>query len=109
VPTSQKYPKSPLVFLASVAVLTISTLVVASAYFLQPNIESELKNKLIQNFTAVGLSNRNTTIKLSGRDVTLSGYVSTEHDAMKAEEVAKQVSGIREVNNQLMIKNQSTE
>lgn len=106
-PTRQKQPKSPLVFLASVAILTVATLVVASAYFLQPNIESELKGKLIQNFIAVGL--RNTNIKLSGRDVTLSGFVLSFNDAVKAEEIAKHVSGVREVNNQLMIKKQSSE
>jgi len=102
-----KRPKSPLIFLSTMAVLIVSTLVVASAYFLKPTIESELANRLIQRFSVKGFVD--TQIKISGRDVTLLGYVSDETEAQEAETIAKQVSGIREVENKLVIKTYSTE
>ncbi len=104
---NNKRPKSPLIFLTTMAVLIVSTLVVASAYFLKPTIESELADRLIQRFSLKGLVD--TKIKISGRDVTLIGYVSDETEAQEAEAIAKQISGIREVENKLLIKTYSTD
>jgi predicted S18 family serine protease len=42
---TDRFAKSPLIFLFLVAVLVVSTLVVASDYFLRPQIEAGLKNK----------------------------------------------------------------
>ena len=102
----QGRPKSPLIFLSTMAILIIATLVVASAYFLKPNIESELKrelrHELARHLSVYDLLD--TRIKVSGRDVTLLGYVSTKKEAQQAEAIARQITGIREVENQLMIK-----
>nr|AJG37973.1 hypothetical protein [uncultured Gammaproteobacteria bacterium] len=42
---SPKSPKSPLIFLLLIGALVISTLVVASEYFLRPQIEAQLKKR----------------------------------------------------------------
>ena len=101
-PAPHKQAKSPLVFLITLAVLVVSTLVVASSYFLKPSIETELKNQLTKEILMLGLFN--PSIKISGRDVTLTGVVSKQSDVMKAENIARHVAGIREVSNQLVVK-----
>lgn len=106
-PKFNNSPKSPLVLLTTLGILVIATLVVASTYFLRPGIELELKNKLANNFAKAGLVN--TMINISGRDVTLNGAVPNKAEALKAENAAKEIWGIRQVNNQLLIKNQSIE
>ncbi len=105
--SSHHKPKSPLILLSVLAILTVATLVVASVYFLKPNIETELKIKLVQNFANVGLFD--TGIELSGRDVVLSGEVDTAKDVIKAERIANKILGIRAVTNHLVIKNQTIE
>jgi len=107
VPNSNKQAKSPFVFLVTLAVLVIATLVVATSYFLRPSIELELKNKLLNNFASLGFNN--TTIHISGRDITLHGAVKNKTEAMQAENTAKEIWGVREVDNQLLIKNHSIE
>ncbi len=99
--------KSPFVLLTSLGILVIATLVVASTYFLRPGIEYELKEKLLHDFANAGFVN--TSINVSGRDVTLRGNVQDKAEALKAENTAKQIWGIRQVDNQLLIKNQSVE
>ncbi len=44
---SGRLAKSPFIFLILIGILVISTLVVASEYFLRPQIESELKKNSI--------------------------------------------------------------
>lgn len=103
----QTRPKSPLIFLGCMAVLIVATLVVASAYFLKPSIESELEDRLIKHFSLKGFDE--TQIEVSGRDVTLLGYVSDKAEAQQAEAIAREVSGIRTVENNLLIKTYSNE
>ena len=43
----ERSAKSPLIFLLLIGILVISTLVVASEYFLRPQIESELAKSSI--------------------------------------------------------------
>ncbi len=43
----ERSTKSPLIFLLLIGILVISTLVVASEYFLRPQIESELAKNSI--------------------------------------------------------------
>lgn len=74
----------------------------ASTYFLQPNIESELKTQLQNQLSLSGLDG--ALINISGRDVILMGSVKNKSDATKAENVAKEVWGIRNVSNQILIK-----
>ncbi len=53
---SARFIKSPLIFLLLIGVLVISTLVVASEYFLRPQIEAELKKESIQHFAVTTTS-----------------------------------------------------
>lgn len=94
-------PKSVLLLLSILGVLVISTLVVISSYFLRPSIELDLKAKLIDNFSKAGVDN--SIIYVSGRDITLSGSVSSKADAKISENIAKSVWGVRQVNNSLLI------
>ncbi len=98
-----RFVKSPLVFLFLVSVLVVSTLVVASEYFLRPQIELELKQKITHRFAQVGLAK--TNIELSGRDVILNGSVKSKDAVMRAERATKEIWGIRQVDNQILIKN----
>lgn len=104
---SQQSAKSPFVLLTSLGILVIATLVVGTTYFLRPSIEHELKEKLLHNFANAGFVN--TIVNISGRDVTLHGNVQDKAEALKAENTAKETWGIRQVDNQLLIKNQSVE
>jgi len=47
---SARFIKSPLIFLLLMGVLVVSTLVVASEYFLRPQIEAELKKESTQHY-----------------------------------------------------------
>ncbi len=85
------------------AILVIATLVAASEYFLRPQIESELKQEITHSFVQAGLSVAD--IKLSGRDVTLNGAVASKFVAQKVENAAKQITGVRHINNQIIIQN----
>ncbi len=99
--SSDRFSKSPLIFLLLVAILVVATLVAASEYFLRPQIESELKQEITHNVAQAGLSI--TDIKLSGRDVTLNGAVSSKLTAQKIENTTKQVWGVRQIDNQIII------
>ena len=99
--SSNRFSKSPLIFLLLVAILVVATLVVASEYVLRPQIESELKQKITRSFTQAGLAVED--IKLSGRDVTLNGEVSSTMTAQKAENTTKQIWGVRQIDNQIII------
>ncbi|MEE9446126.1 MAG: BON domain-containing protein [Cocleimonas sp.] len=95
--------KSPLVLLLLLTILVISTLITASAYFLRPSIETEIKEKVIEKIEQKGLGNM--IVDVSGRDVTISGYVDTKEKSSKVEEISSEVQGVREINNKLLIKN----
>ena len=96
-------PKSPLVLLFLLTLLVVSTLVTASAYFLRPSIETEIKQKVTKKIEEKGVSNM--MVNVSGRDVTISGSVDTKEDSTKVEEMSSKVQGVREINNKLLIKN----
>jgi hypothetical protein len=49
----EQFTKSPLIFLSLMGILVISTLVVASEYFLRPQIEAELKKEPTQRFAVI--------------------------------------------------------
>lgn len=53
---SDQLTKSPLIFLSLMGLLVIATLVVASEYFLRPQIEAELKKENTHSFAALGSS-----------------------------------------------------
>lgn len=98
-----KNSKSPFILLVTIGTLIIVTLVIASTYFLRPNIESELKTQLHRQLSISGLDG--TLIHISGRDVILTGTVKNKSEAVKAENTAKEVWGVRNVNNQVLIEN----
>jgi len=50
---SERFTKSPLIFLLLMGILVISTLVVVSEYFLRPQIEAELKKESAQLSTVI--------------------------------------------------------
>ncbi len=95
--------KSPLVLLLLLTILVISTLITASAYFLRPSIETEIKEKVREKIEEKGLGNM--VVDVSGRDVTISGYVDTKEKSSKVEKISSEVQGVREINNKLLIKN----
>lgn len=105
--SASKHSKSPLILSAILGFLIISTLVVASSYFLRPNMESELKRQLGNELLLSGIDN--TVIDISGRDVTLNGLVNSKAEANKVEKIAREIWGIRDVNNHLVIINQAVE
>ncbi len=107
VSSTNKSAKSPFILLAMIGILIIATLVVATTYFLQPRIETELRQQLLINFSQAGLTE--TFVDVSGRDVTLNGVVNNQAEAIKAENTAKQTQGVHQVNNRLLVKNQSSE
>ncbi|MCF6191048.1 MAG: BON domain-containing protein [Cocleimonas sp.] len=100
--SSNQFIKSPLILLVLVAVLVVATLVAASEYFLRPQIESELKQEITRSFVQAGFSIAD--INLSGRDVTLNGAVSSKLAAQKVENTTKQIWGVRQIDNQIIIK-----
>ena len=81
----------------------MATLVVASAYFLRPSIETELKKKLSDGFSKAGIVC--CLITISGRDVILNGAVPNKATSFKVEKTAKEIWGVRQVTNKLLIKN----
>ena len=94
--------KSAFLLLSMLGVLIISTLVVISSYFLLPSIELDLKTKLVANLSRTGVTSSN--ISVSGRNITLYGPVSSNTDVIVAENIAKSIWGVRQVNNSLLIK-----
>ena len=94
-------PKSAILFLGIVGLLTISTLIAVSSYFLLPSIENDLKTKLSANLSKAGILN--STVNVSGRDITLNGFVFSKSDAELAEVIAKKTWGVRRVTNKLLI------
>jgi len=99
--------KSPLTLLLLLALMVIATLVVISNYFLRPSMEMDLTKKITSNLIRSGLAS--TSITVSGRDVTLEGSVKNQADAVKAERLIQENWDIRQLENKLVIKNQTIE
>ncbi len=83
---TDQFAKSPFIFLFLVAVLVIATLVVASEYFLRPQIESDIQREVALSFVKAGL-------------VEESNLLGDNKAALK------QVWGIQQINNKTIIKN----
>lgn len=106
-PIPNSSSKSALLLLTILGALIVSTLVVISSYFLRPIIEHELKKELLIGLSQVGITTSN--IYISGRDVTLYGVITNKSKAIKAEKLAKEIWGVRQVTNKLLIKKPITE
>jgi len=101
VPKFNSSSKSALLLLSVLGILVISTLVVISSYFLQPTIELDLKRKLTESLSKAGMDS--SIIRVSGRDITLHGSISSKNDAKVAEDIAKKIRGVRQVKNSLVV------
>lgn len=101
--TSQK--KSPFILLLLLSILVISTLVVASLYFVRPNLETELAQRVSHNLEKEGVSDTKVDVVVTGRDAVITGEVESIVVAKKIEQTAKDTCGIRFIDNQLLVKN----
>ena len=97
--------KSPLTLLLLIGCLVISTLVMISNYFFRPGLELELKNRIVSKLYSYSLYN--PVIKVEGRDVVLKGIARNRAEAEKIEAEIQSISGIHQVDNKLLINNQS--
>ena len=75
--------------------------------FLRPGLEIDLKKEITTHLYSKGFSNAG--VYVNGRDVTLMGSVSNLKEAQKAEKIVQEVWGINSIENNLLIKNQTTE
>ena len=99
--------KSPLTLLLLIGILVISTLVVISNYFLRPGLESSIKDQVRGNLSEIGIE----TVKVSveGRNVLLEGFTLNHSDWEKAVNIVNKIQGINQVENLLVVKNQTNE
>ena len=99
--------KSPLTLLLLIGILVIATLVVISNYFLRPGMELSIKDRVRDNLRDSGIN----TVKVSvdGRNVLLEGFILNQADWIKAESIVNKIRGIHQIENQLVVKNQTNE
>jgi len=102
---SEPKPKSPLTLLSLIACLVIATLVMISNYFFRPGLELDLKNRIVSKLYSYDLLN--PVIKVEGRDVILKGVAFSKAEAENIEAEILSISGIHQVENKLLINNQS--
>ncbi|KAG1657139.1 5'-3' exonuclease [Nymphon striatum] len=99
--------KSPLTLLLLIGIMVISTLVVISNYFLRPSLELNIKDEVSQNLKENGF--KSVKVKVEGRDVLLEGFIFKQEDSLKVENVMSRIQGIHQIDNQLVVKNQTNE
>lgn len=99
--------KSPLTLLFLIGLLVVATLVVISNYFLRPGLELSIKDQVRGNLRESGI--KTVKVSVDGRNVLLEGFILSQADWMKAESIVNQISGIHQVENQLVVKNQTIE
>ena len=97
--------KSPMTLLLLIAFLVIATLVMISNYFLRPGLELDLRNRIVTKLYSYKLLN--PMIRVEGRDVILNGIVRNKGEAAKIEAEIQSISGIHQIENKLLIHNQS--
>ncbi len=100
-------PKSPLTLLLLIGILVVATLVVISNYFLRPGLELSIKDQVRGNLRESGI--KTVKVSVDGRNVLLEGFILSQADWMKAESIVNKISGIHQVENQLVVKNQTIE
>ena len=99
--------KSPLTLLVLLGLMVIATLVVISNYFLRPSMEMNLTRNITSNLIKSGIEGASITV--SGRDIILEGAVQSEADIVKVERLIQENWDIRQLENKLVIKNQTIE
>lgn len=80
---------------------------VISGYFLAPAIEHDIQENIENSIK--GNANGELLLNISGRDVNLKGIVENETDKFNVENIISDVAGVRQLNSELLIKNQTTE
>ncbi|MEE9326835.1 MAG: BON domain-containing protein [Cocleimonas sp.] len=101
------HSKSPAILLLLLATLIISTLVALSHYFIRPSLEFNLKLKITQSLAKQDL--QKTSFLINGRDVVVHGQVKEKQEAQRIKKIIENVSGVRQVTSELVIKNQTVE
>jgi osmotically-inducible protein OsmY len=81
--------------------------VVISNYFLRPGLESSIKDQVQGNLSEGGI--KTVKVSVEGRNVLLEGFTLNHSDWMKAESIVNKIQGINQVENLLVVKNQTTE
>jgi len=99
--------KSPMTLLLLIAILVIATLVMISNYFLRPGIELDLKQKVMTTLFQHKVFD--AAIKVEGRDVTIIGITTDSQESKKVETEIQNITGVNQVDNKLLIKNQTIE
>lgn len=102
-PAAPKSSNTGSVLMLIIMVLGITALLSAVAvYWKQNAIETELSQQTRQALMEAGLPLNN--IRFDGRDGILSGSAPSEAVAMKSASVAQTVTGVRSIDNRLIIK-----
>lgn len=96
--------KGPLALSLLIACLVIGTMVMIANYFFRPGLELDISKRVVEKLYFSNLSN--PMIKVEGRDVILKGVVANEKEAEKIEADIQSLSGIHQVENQLIIDSQ---
>ena len=99
--------KSPLTLLLLIGVLIIATLIVISNYFLRPGLELNIREAVSKNLREGGM--KTVKVSVEGRNVLLQGYIHKNTDSIKAENIVSNILGVHQVENQLVVKNQTNE
>lgn len=99
--------KSPLTLLLLIGILVISTLVVISNYFLRPGLELSIEDQVRGNLSEIGI--KTVKVSVEGRNVLLEGFTLNHSDWKKAEIIVNKIQGINQVENLLVVKNQTNE
>lgn len=98
---------SPFVLVFIISLLVVFTLVVATRFFLLPNVEMQLSQKIEK--TLKGNATGKLFINISGRDVNVRGLVESKLEKINVENLISKVSGVRHINSEILIKNHSNE
>ncbi len=102
-----KISKSPFTLLLLIGVLVVATLVVISNYFFRPGLESSIKDQVRGNLKESGI--KTVKVSVDGRNVLLEGFILNQADWIKAESIVNKIRGVHQVQNQLVVKNQTNE
>ncbi|KAG1657140.1 DNA polymerase I [Nymphon striatum] len=75
--------------------------------YANPCLELNIKDEVSQNLKENGF--KSVKVKVEGRDVLLEGFIFKQEDSLKVENVMSRIQGIHQIDNQLVVKNQTNE
>jgi outer membrane protein OmpA-like peptidoglycan-associated protein len=99
--TQQQEPQENSHHLLLIALFALSMIIllVISIVLIAPEIEKDLNQKVMEELEKKGIE---ATVTLSGRDVTLSGTVTTSKEIQQAQTSTTKICGIHFIDNQLV-------